>query len=224
LIEIVGEYFVSSSGNGLLVFFSKPLLMLTLMFLAYSSHQDLKLQHFKLLFFALLFSMIGYIALMFLPYHKNIFIVGLACFLIAHLFYIWLFSKAPKSDSKHSNTIWFVTFPTLYGVALVYFLYQQNTLDFNKLQIPVIVYATVILVMLITALNRFQKVNGLSFKWVSLGALLFVLSDTTIALNKFSGVFVGNEITARMIIMILYGTAQYLIVKGLLFDRIKNVD
>ncbi len=217
IIELIGEYLISTTGNGLLVFFSKPLLMLSLMFLAFQSNQQSNIPHFKLLFFALLFSMFGDIALMFLAYHQDIFIVGLACFLIAHLFYILLFIKPSKA--KTSINLLFLILPVLYGIGLIYFLMQEDTADFNKLQIPVIVYAGVILVMLITALNRFKRVGDSSFKWVVIGAFLFVLSDTTIALNKFSHVFANAEITARFIIMILYTTAQFLIVKGLLLEK-----
>ena len=159
--------------------------------------------------------MFGDIALMFLPYFEDIFILGLGCFLVAHVFYILLFAKSISNTKR--PTI-FILLPILYGIALIYFLYQQNNDDFNKLQIPVIVYALVILVMLMTALNRFQGVSDKSFKWVAIGALLFVFSDTTIALNKFSTVFAEAEILARLTIMILYGLAQFIIVKGILLE------
>jgi uncharacterized membrane protein YhhN len=217
IIELIGEYLTSTTTNALLVFLSKPLLMISLMFLAFHSNQQIKIPHFKLLFFALLFSMFGDIALMFLPYYQDIFIVGLGCFLIAHLFYILLFTKPAKANNSYN--IFFVILPVLFGITLIYFLYQQDTVDFNKLQVPVIIYACVILLMLITALNRFKKVSDSSFKWVTIGAFLFVLSDTTIALNKFSDVFVNNEMIARLTIMSLYGIAQYMIVKGLITEK-----
>jgi uncharacterized membrane protein YhhN len=77
-------------------------------------------------------------------------------------------------------------------------------------RIPVIVYAVVILSMLAAALNRYGKVNGLSFMLVSLGALLFVASDSMIAINKFYEKFDF----ARILIMATYLLGQYLIATG----------
>jgi uncharacterized membrane protein YhhN len=61
------------------------------------------------------------------------------------------------------------------------------------------------------ALNRKDRVNLSSFRLVFLGSVFFVLSDSMIALNKFS----MDIPLAGFWIMITYITAQYLIMRGL---------
>jgi len=87
------------------------------------------------------------------------------------------------------------------------------------MQIPVIIYAVVILFMLMSAISIYQKsINGMMY--MVIGALLFVLSDSTIALGKFSVLFADKQDVARTIIMSLYGIAQFMIVKGYLLSTI----
>jgi uncharacterized membrane protein YhhN len=64
--------------------------------------------------------------------------------------------------------------------------------------------------MLLAAINREKKVNRQSYLLVFAGAVLFVLSDSLIAINRFTQPF---EL-ARIAIMSSYITAQYLIAVG----------
>jgi uncharacterized membrane protein YhhN len=47
-------------------------------------------------------------------------------------------------------------------------------------------------------------------KWMMIGALLFVISDSVLAVNKFYQAFEA----AGIVIMLTYGLAQFLIVEG----------
>ena len=78
------------------------------------------------------------------------------------------------------------------------------------MRLPVIIYAAVILTMLSGAINRIEKVNRKSYYLVLAGAVLFVISDSSIAINKFSHQFESSGI----VIMSTYIVAQYLIVAG----------
>jgi uncharacterized membrane protein YhhN len=78
------------------------------------------------------------------------------------------------------------------------------------MRIPVIIYAVVILTMLAGAINRIEKVNRQSCIMVLAGAILFVISDSAIAVNKFSYQFESSEI----VVMSTYVLAQFLIIKG----------
>jgi uncharacterized membrane protein YhhN len=78
----------------------------------------------------------------------------------------------------------------------------------------IVVYATVISLMLLTAINRFSVAQKQSAQFVFWGALLFVLSDTLLAINKFHTPFNG----AGVAVMATYGAAQYLLVRG--FNKI----
>ena len=160
---------------------------------------------------------------MLLAINPDVFIIGLACFLVAHIMYIVLFIKIPtrqKSILRHKP---YLLLPfILYGTILILFLYQQNHPDFIKLQAAIIIYAAVILAMLMAAVSRYGNISLQSYKSLTVGALLFILSDSTIALSKFSHLFEQKEYLARIIIMALYGTAQFLIVKGYISSKIRS--
>jgi uncharacterized membrane protein YhhN len=75
---------------------------------------------------------------------------------------------------------------------------------------PVMVYATVICTMLLCSLHIFLKVNKPANILYLLGAALFVLSDSLLAINKFYQPFAF----AGILIMLTYCAAQYFIVTG----------
>ena len=75
-----------------------------------------------------------------------------------------------------------------------------------------VLYALTLLTMGIWAHKRRGATSSASFLMVSAGALLFVLSDSMIAINKFT-----IEVPAeRLLVMSTYIIAQYLIIQGLL--------
>ena len=82
------------------------------------------------------------------------------------------------------------------------------------MRLPVIVYLLAIAVMVITTLFRRGKVPARSFWWVFGGAVLFMISDSLIAIEKFYGPIPLRE----WWVMSTYLAAQYLIVEGLLFE------
>ena len=78
------------------------------------------------------------------------------------------------------------------------------------MMIPVIIYTVVILAMLTGAINRLKKVIALSYWLVLSGAILFLISDSALAINKFGHPFPGSSV----LIMTTYLLAQYLIITG----------
>jgi uncharacterized membrane protein YhhN len=149
------------------------------------------------------FSWAGDILLELAQNNESFFMLGLIGFLLAQVMYLAAFISTPGPNAVFG----YLLIPiVLYGFALVFFLYP----DLGEMKIPVIVYAVVILSMLAGAVNRLEKVKRQSFFLVLTGAILFVLSDSTIAVNKFSYPFEG----ARVVIMTLYITGQYLIALG----------
>jgi Predicted membrane protein len=154
----------------------------------------------------LFFSWAGDVVLEFSKNNGNIFILGLACFLLAHIMYLTLFFITPGKNSILSNRIWLLIPVLTYGVVLVSYLYY----DLAEMRLPVIMYAIVILTMLAGAINRKEKVKKNSYYLVLTGAILFVISDSAIAINKFSHQFESSGI----VIMLTYIVAQYLIVEG----------
>jgi uncharacterized membrane protein YhhN len=134
------------------------------------------------------------------------FIPGLVCFLLAQVMYLIAFFLTP-GENVIFHSKYFLLIPViLYGTGLVYYLYN----DLGDMKLPVIIYAFVILTMLAAAINRFKKVNKISYWLVLAGAILFVISDSVIAVNKFSQPIKASS----LIIMSTYITAQFLITLG----------
>lgn len=149
----------------------------------------------KVLYLALLFSWTGDISLMFNG--EIYFILGLSSFLLAHLFYVLLFTRAFKFKLLPSLV--------LLAVTLCYFIFLSPHIT-KELYYPVLAYCIVITTMGLAAISR----PNTSYYTILIGALLFIISDSFIALNMFY-----TKLTyPALYIMSTYGLAQYLIVSG----------
>jgi uncharacterized membrane protein YhhN len=138
--------------------------------------------------------------------NEILFMTGLVCFMIAHLFYIVVFSLAPGRNYAFRKFFRFILPVILYGAILLGYMYD----DLGIMRLPVIMYTIVLLSMLSTAINRFKKVSNESYYTVLIGAALFVLSDSLLAVNKFSHPFQSSS----ALIMSTYITGQFMIVIG----------
>lgn len=142
------------------------------------------------------------------------FIHGLACFLLAQVTYLLVFSLTPGKNIVFNNRLYLAIPVFLYGAGLIMFLYD----DLGEMRLAVVLYAFVILSMLTSAINRFHKVNTISYRLVLAGAMLFVISDSLIAINRFSIKFRAADV----LIMATYVVAQYLIVTGYVMQTPKK--
>jgi pimeloyl-ACP methyl ester carboxylesterase/uncharacterized membrane protein YhhN len=150
------------------------------------------------------------------------FLAGLGSFLIAHLMYIPAFIKSTNQEKPILLRRPWLALPFVLMVfGLISFLMNEAHPNFVEMKIPIVVYATVILFMVVSAVNRYNRVPQASFKWVAIGAIMFMVSDSIIALSRFSGLFSGKENLATILIMALYAGGQFLIVKGCIemYDR-----
>ena len=154
---------------------------------------------------ALLFSWTGDLLLMFQGNDPLFFLLGLSSFLTAHIFYIIFFHRVRIEEEVKGN-LWLVLLVAVYYIALIALLSPY----LKDMKLPVRVYGVVISFMLMLALHmRFIK-NKIAGIWMMSGALLFILSDSTLAINKFYRPFEF----AGVIIMLTYGLAQFFIVEG----------
>lgn len=189
-------------------YFTKPSLLIALIlyFNFNNKNRNSKTKIFTLI--ALIFSLMGDVLLMFDDRSPLFFMAGLVAFLLAHVFYIVIFCrrKNPKI-----NPFGMIAILIIYAIVLFYLL--KNNLE--DLLIPVIFYVLVILMMVISAFLRQKKVSKISFVFVFLGAILFVISDSILALNKFYMPLRFSNIS----IMLTYAMAQYFIVLGLIKQR-----
>lgn len=190
---------------------SKPLLMIALLvYYLFGRKEKLSLLP-KLIIGALIFSWIGDVLLMLQGEIEGIFIFGLGAFLVAHIFYIFAYKKAKYDEPGEVNPSFVrtrIAFLIFIGGALIYILHPH----LGELLLPVVIYTTVIITMGIFALLRRGWTVDKSFIMVYSGALLFIMSDAMIAINKF----MSPIIQAGLLIMATYIVAQFLIVKGIL--------
>ncbi len=143
----------------------------------------------------LVFSIMGDVFLM-LPTDR--FVAGLVAFLIAHLFYIGAF--IPEIGAFR----WWPLVPfALFGIGV--YLYLAPSL--GKLKLPVLLYVGVIMVMAWVAWERWLQTGQSGALLAAFGAVLFVISDTILAINRFRVPFKS----ARFFNLATYFTAQWLI-------------
>jgi uncharacterized membrane protein YhhN len=187
--------------------FIKPFLI-PFLFLAVYSCGDFPSKKFLLT--ALVFSWIGDVVLLFSDKGEVYFIIGLVSFLISHIAYIILFSKQLRIYSNRNKAIFWVGITAI----IVYLMVMLAVLlpRLGDLKIPVIVYAIVLSTMLLFAFKGYLKWNSPANIYILLGAVVFVSSDSILALNKFYEPLKFSS----LLIMSTYITAQYLIVVGIL--------
>ena len=200
-VECAALATVSSLGmlDGYLVF--KPLTMaIAIVFVAVHAHSTgATARFYALLLGALVFSLVGDVFLM-LP--GNYFIPGLASFLVAHVFYIALFRQGQG---------WFPSKRALVGVlavgAAMYSIVWGGLHD-PVLKVAVAAYVGVISLMAAQAIGRTTMTGDAASRWVAMGACVFMVSDSLIAINKF----VTPVALSSLWILATYYAAQILIV------------
>ena len=162
------------------------------------------------LIIAIGFGMLGDIFLM-MPDSELMFTAGLASFLVGHLLYVVIFLYQQKFSFKHlqlpeKGKLLKITSGLMAGIGLLVYLYLWS--DLAEMKLPVAIYIVVIALMVITAAGRYQAVSQGSFIAVMLGAGLFAVSDTILAIDRFAHPFAQ----ANFYIMLTYMAAQFLIV------------
>ena len=220
-IGLVGTVLAQLTGWVVLLYLTKPLLMVALAAFFYNNVKRVD-GFVKLVLVALLLSWWGDVFLMFEGSGAVFFLLGLVSFLGAHVVYIVIFSRRafwqyPNKGGFVKQQVWPVLAFAIFEVGLLIVLRPR----LGELLIPVVIYATVIMLMVLTALNRYERVDWESFRLVFLGAVIFMLSDTLIALNKFW--LSEPSVLFQIDIIVLYALGQMLIVFGLLAYR-KGLD
>lgn len=202
VIELLSKIFGwDSIGNVQITV--KPLLMPALAaYFFFSVKQKNKLAF--LIIIALLFSWTGDVMLMFEELKPIYFMLGLVSFLLAHIIYIFVFNKSSQDFKPKIFTYSTGFLLMLFGMLMLLLMWS----GLGNLKIPVTVYTSVIMIMGVSAL--FRKADGASL--VLIGAILFIASDSLLALNKFYEDFVAADFW----VMLTYILAQYFIISGMI--------
>lgn len=182
--------------NPRLEYVCKPLTTALIIAIALLAEREASQTYQALILLGLLASLAGDVFLM-LPQDR--FVPGLVSFLIAHIFYISAFTTA----SPDVPALWYGIPFVLYGVVMLWRLWP----DLGSMRAPVMIYVGVILVMAWQAANRWIVTRDTGPLLALIGAYLFVLSDSVLAVERFRGTFRS----APFWVLSTYFAAQWLI-------------
>ena len=195
-----------------LTILTKPALIstLALWFWVSSTKHSGKIRNLFLL--GLVMSISGDVFLMFKG--PSPFLLGLSSFLIAHLFYIISFYHIPSFNKG------LVFKYPLSALPVVLFLGIFLTIVFpnvpNTLRIPVLIYSLVIALMVVSAINVGKRTSPIAARTILIGAVLFLLSDSILACEKFEVFSLDKAVILRLTVMTTYLTGQYFLARGML--------
>ncbi|MCP3932960.1 MAG: lysoplasmalogenase [Bacteroidetes bacterium] len=191
----------------ILNYISKPALLILLSLYFYLQTKDNTTAFSRWIQAGLIFAIAGDVFLM-LPGQEQFFLFGLGSFFCTQVCYAVGFSKY-RSDEKgfiRQSPWWVLVFLT-YLIGLMLFLWKGLA---DGLQIPVVVYGIAIISMCLATLNLANKLPKNIFIPLLIGVLLFLISDSLIAMNRFMYPTVSIPFP-RFLIMLTYILAQYLI-------------
>lgn len=160
-----------------------------------------------IIYLGLLFSFLGDLLLIYPG--NGFFLAGMAAFLITQICYTIFFLKANNVRfNKATEFIIAAILVTILAVKLLNFLKPY----LGSLELPVKIYMAAICIMTATAANLLgdKKLKNLGISFFLPGALLFVLSDSVLALNMF----LYKDTILNIVVMLSYGYAQCIIVQG----------
>jgi uncharacterized membrane protein YhhN len=195
-----------------LEYFVKPLIMIwmAVYFMLFMKKSALALP----VLFAFFFSWVGDNLLMLSASNELFFFAGVGAFFCAQLGYIYTFAIYSEKGGKGylQKNPWVSLFFLAYVAGMLILLFP----GLEGIMKPIVtIYSISLMLMSMMALNRSQRVGETSFKLVFVGSLLFMLSDSMLAFDKFR-----SEIPlAGFLIMLTYIAAQYLIMRGLILEE-----
>ena len=192
ILNIRAEY----SGPRRDVYIFKPLTMICIILIALRATDPPSALYKYLIICGLFCSLIGDVFLM-LPSDR--FVHGLISFLAAHLFYIAAFSY----EGGRAFSAWQAIPFLIYGGLMLRILLPS----LGKMKLPVMLYMLAILIMGWRALSRMLETQAEGSALALLGALMFIASDSILALDWFKGHFHS----APFLILSTYFIAQWLI-------------
>lgn len=140
---------------------------------------------------------------------ESFFLPGLVAFLLGHIAYVVLFRQGIPWGSAVRTWLALGAF-----AVSAYALLWNGGLP-EAMRLPVAVYVLAITTMAGTALDRWATLGSASSRAVAVGALCFLVSDLTLAINRF----ITPLPHASVWVLSSYYAAQCLMVMGLLRER-----
>lgn len=210
------QLFAQLSDNHNLAIGTKILLMPTL---ALWYHQaTTKEQRLNSVLLALFFSWLGDCLLILAKEKPLFFLLGLASFLLAHCHYIYTFIKNGAKFRLNFFTTTIIVITISYLITLLSMLLPVLP---DPMKIPVIVYGIVLCSTLCISLFLLDKLMQ-NWLFLFLGIILFITSDSLIALNRFRPELLQTLPNVSFLIMLTYLIAQFWIIRSL--SHLNNPD
>lgn len=196
LASAAGTIWADSCNKYAFVYVFKPLAMGFIIALALSGPRVGPSLYKGLILTGLASSLAGDV---FMMLRRKRFAAGLACFLVVHLFYGAAFL------TRFSGRIDL-------GLLLPYLIYLAFVLGvlwtrLGRMKAPVVVYMFVIMAMAVLASQRYNHLPEAGALYALLGSILFVVSDSFLAANRF----VREFRCAQVFILGTYFAAQWLL-------------
>ncbi|WP_222982276.1 lysoplasmalogenase [Flagellimonas meishanensis] len=164
-LELIGN----ASGYALF----KPLTTILILSLLFLTPKTNRTNLWNMVLAALVFCLLGDILLLWPAY----FVFGLASFSVAHLLFASVFIKLERFQFQGMALIVF------FGIGTGLFLWLKQ--DLGDLMIPVALYVMVIVFMAWRGASLYLTQRKKAYAWIGLAVLLFMFSDTLIAIDKF---------------------------------------
>jgi uncharacterized membrane protein YhhN len=187
---------------------SKPLLLVLVAGMVIACTQRVHTRLKTLLLVALAASWAGDVLLLGVP--SSYFMSGIGAFLIAQVAYGFCFLHLRRQKGIRFRPLMLVPVGTYY-LCLITLLFEHLDVAFR---IPVVIYGLGISFMLAMAIQLVRMKNRRSAGLIFGGALLFIASDSVLALTKFY--WKETSTTSALFIMITYALAQLCLSLGLM--------
>ena len=201
-------------------FITKPMLVPILyVFMALQTGDTTHKRSKLLISFSLLFCFAGDYLLLNQD-DKTYFTLGVTCFLLAQICYgIFFYRLKPFSGKRIIAIIVLSLFIVGYLAVLLSSLWKN--ISGMGFEVPIVTYSLVIGFMVLTALYTAagKRIRKLAWQNFVPGAILFLTSDTLLAVDKFylygdKGFQTSTHLLFSIIVMVTYAFAQLLIVYG----------
>lgn len=163
-------------GHDLYALF-KPLTTVFITFLLFFTLKTERSKFKFIMIFAFGFCLLGDILLL----NQAYFVFGLVAFLLAHILFTAGFIHL-KGFRFHWGS-----FLILFSVGTAIFLWLKP--DLGDFMLPVLVYVLVITSMAWKGIGLYLRDKGKTYVWIAVAVLLFMFSDTLLAINKFKAPF-----------------------------------
>ena len=186
VLLIAGEY----AGRKVWIYQFKPLAsgLIVALIVASFFFNEVGTGYKLAMLFGMLFCFGGDIALMFDA--PKAFIAGLLLFLCGHIIYA-------ATLLTYGDYHWFdpIATPVIAVISVLIYLFLFSSL--GSLKVPVLIYVLAITVMVDSALLTFHTsfFNTVQSWYLSIGAVLFYISDVMLAFNKFKIPFKHNRLS-----------------------------